>query len=122
MQSVKFTANMINNTDSTLEHDFKLKLWFQYTPEIEDKLNKLSARCLLAQEKGLCILHKVFFDENDDVHDLDKLNFRLSQSISCQNVHKKLCEKDDSSFTILDCGFTWGDKLDCFELECKYIE
>ena len=122
MQSTKFTTTMIHNVDSTLDYDFKLKLWFTYNQEIEDKLNKLSSRCLEAQEKGLYILHKVFFDENDEVHDLDKLNFRLGQSISCQHVQKKLCEKDDSSFTILDCGFTWGDKLDCFELECKYIE
>ena len=127
MQSTKFTATMIHNEVSTLDYDFKLKLWFKYTPEIEDKLNKLSHRCLEAQEKGCHILHKIFFDENDEVHDLDKLTFRLGVTITSQSVHKKLCKQDDSSFTIVDCGFDWdveveGDKLDCFELECKYIE
>jgi hypothetical protein len=127
MQSTKFTATMIHNEVSTLDYDFKLKLWFKYTPEIEDKLNKLSHRCLEAQEKGCHILHKVFFDENDEVHDLDKLSFRVGQSIACQNVHKKLCNQDENSFIIVDCGFDWdveeeGEKLDCFELECKYIE
>ena len=127
MQSTKFTTTMINNIDSTLDYDFKLKLWFKYTPEIEDKLNKLSSRCLEAQEKGCHILHKVFFDENDEVHDLDKLTFRLGVTITSQSVHKKLCKQDDSSFTIVNGGFDWdveveGEKVDCFELECKYIE
>ena len=125
--STKFTATMIKNQVSTLDYDFKIQLWFKYTQDLEEKLNKLSSRCLEAQEKSCHILHKVFFDENDEVHDLDKLTFRLGQSIACQSVHKKLCKKEDSSFTIVDCGFDWdveqeGEKLDCFELECKYIE